>query len=75
MGVREGQGMGRGVIPKLPLVPTAPPSASGAGDTPPGYGQRTSAIRRFGRSRWRGGRYRVFGGGSLCGMTQELDCR
>ena len=30
---------------------------------------------RFGRSRWRGGRYRVFGGGSLCGMMQELDCR
>jgi hypothetical protein len=27
---------------------------------------------RFGRSRWRGGRYRVFGGGSLCGMMQEL---
>jgi len=26
------------------------------------------ALWRFGRSRWRGGRYRVFGGGSLCGM-------
>ena len=29
----------------------------------------------FARSRWRGGRYRVFGGGRLCGMMQELDCR
>jgi hypothetical protein len=24
------------------------------------------------RSRWRGGRYRVFGEGSLCGIMQEL---
>ena len=30
-------------------------------------------LTRFGRSRWRGGRHRMFGDGSLCGMMQELD--
>jgi hypothetical protein len=27
------------------------------------------------RAAWGGGRYRVFGGGSLCGMMQDLICR
>jgi hypothetical protein len=72
--VEDAAGGGEGVVLKI--------QASGFHGCCPDFGTDTPLVdrpslakERFGRSRWRGGRYRVFGGGSLCGMMQELDCR